>query len=203
MHQNTTFVFKLLNANNNLDINVCFDEFIQLVSYWFNVWVYSKARGMLTYRRNCVTCCGLLVDAEIHLHQNRSYYYCPVCEVTILLLAKIPHWNSFVSLLLWVQEYILHHVRSHSYCHKGSHVEAISSKATQRLYFLKLLKRAGVPNAQLLHFYQAVLRPILEYAAPVWHHLLSTNQMSGWSDWSSTEKSSQYHLCLHLWHALS
>jgi len=31
----------------------------------------------------------------------------------------------------------------------------------------------------------------------------STNQMSGWSDWSSTEKSSQYHLCQHLWHALS
>ena len=30
-----------------------------------------------------------------------------------------------------------------------SHVEAILSKATQRLYFLKLLKRAGVPGAQL------------------------------------------------------
>jgi len=48
-----------------------------------------------------------------------------------------------------------------------SHVEAISSKATQRLYFLKLLKRAGVPNHQLLHFYLAVVRLILEYAAPV------------------------------------
>jgi len=29
-----------------------------------------------------------------------------------------------------------------------SHVEAILSKATQRLYFLKLLNRAGVPHAQ-------------------------------------------------------
>ena len=58
----------------------------------------------------------------------------------------------------------------------NSHVEAISSKATQRLYFLKLLKRAGVPNPQLLHFYQAVIRPILEYAAPVWHHLLTKCQ---------------------------
>ena len=49
------------------------------------------------------------------------------------------------------------------------------SKATQRLYFLKLLKRAGV-SAQLQHFYVAVIRPILEYAAPVWHHLLTNCQ---------------------------
>ena len=34
-----------------------------------------------------------------------------------------------------------------------SHVEALTSKATKRLYFLKQLKRAGVPHAQLLHFY--------------------------------------------------
>lgn len=57
-----------------------------------------------------------------------------------------------------------------------SHVEAMLSKATQRLYFLKLLKRAGVPGAQLQHFYVAVIRPILEYAAPVWHHLLTNCQ---------------------------
>ena len=38
----------------------------------------------------------------------------------------------------------------------NSHVEAISSKATQRLYFLKLLKRAGVPNAQLLWAYISI-----------------------------------------------
>jgi len=54
-----------------------------------------------------------------------------------------------------------------------SHVDAILSKATQRLYFLKQLRRAGVPPAQLLHFYMTVIRPVLEYAAPVWHHLLT------------------------------
>jgi len=55
-------------------------------------------------------------------------------------------------------------------------ISTILSKATQRLYFLKLLKRAGVPQAQLLHFYAIVIRPILEYAAPVWHHLLTKSQ---------------------------
>jgi len=33
-----------------------------------------------------------------------------------------------------------------------SHVEAITSKATQRIYFLKQLRRAGVPQSNLLHF---------------------------------------------------
>jgi len=62
-----------------------------------------------------------------------------------------------------------------------THVEAIVSKATQRLYFLKQLKRAGVPRAQLLllHFYISVIRPVLEYAVPVWHHLITkTHQIS-------------------------
>jgi len=57
-----------------------------------------------------------------------------------------------------------------------THVEAIVSKATQRLYFLKQLKRAGVRRAQLLHFYISVILPVLEYAVPVWHHLLTKTQ---------------------------
>ena len=56
------------------------------------------------------------------------------------------------------------------------HVEDMLSKAIQRLYFLKQLKRAGVPTAQLLHFYLVAIRPVLEYAAPVWHHLLNKSQ---------------------------
>ena len=47
----------------------------------------------------------------------------------------------------------------------------------QRLYFLKQLKkRAEFPRAQLLHFYISVIRPVLEYAVPVWHHLLTKTQ---------------------------
>ena len=50
------------------------------------------------------------------------------------------------------------------------------SQATQQLYFLKQLKRARVPHAQLLHFYISVIHPVLEYAVPVWHHLLTKTQ---------------------------
>ena len=34
------------------------------------------------------------------------------------------------------------------------------------------LKRAGVPADQLLHFYVAAIRPVLEYCTPVWHYAI-------------------------------
>jgi len=48
-----------------------------------------------------------------------------------------------------------------------THINTIISKASKRLYFLKQLKRARVPPHQLLHFYTAAIRPILEYASLV------------------------------------
>ena len=47
------------------------------------------------------------------------------------------------------------------------------SKSTPRLYFLKQLSRAGVPQTQLRHFYLTVIRPVLE---SVWHHLITKTQ---------------------------
>ena len=47
-------------------------------------------------------------------------------------------------------------------------------KAAKRLYFLKVLKRSGLTSDHLgqLHFYVAVIRPILEYCSPVLNHNL-------------------------------
>jgi len=66
-------------------------------------------------------------------------------------------------------------------------VVIIAAKASKRLYFLKQLKRAGVPPRQLLHFYATVIRPVLEYFAPVWHYarlgrlLLLDHRLNSWS----------------------
>jgi len=38
------------------------------------------------------------------------------------------------------------------------------------------LKRAGVPADQLLHFYVAAIRPVLEYCTPVWHYAITRAQ---------------------------
>ena len=45
----------------------------------------------------------------------------------------------------------------------------ICSKASKRLYHLKQLRRAGFDSVDLLAFYGSVIRPVLEYACPVWH----------------------------------
>jgi len=56
------------------------------------------------------------------------------------------------------------------------HVDAMVSNAASRLHFLKQLNRAGAPIRDLLHFYIAIVRPVLEYACPVWHSGLTDRQ---------------------------
>jgi len=54
-----------------------------------------------------------------------------------------------------------------------THINTIVSKASKRLYFPKQLRRAGIPPQQLLHFYMTVIRPVLEYASPVWQYSIT------------------------------
>jgi len=56
------------------------------------------------------------------------------------------------------------------------HVDAVCSKAASRLHFLKQLARSGAPQEDLLCFYCTVVRPVLEYACPVWHSSLTVAQ---------------------------
>jgi len=46
----------------------------------------------------------------------------------------------------------------------------------ERLHFVNVLKRAGLPNNFLKHFYTAAIRPILEYCLVVWNSPASLNQ---------------------------
>ena len=57
-----------------------------------------------------------------------------------------------------------------------AHIDAIITKASSRLYFLKILKKSGLQTHQLRHFYLSVIRPILEYCSPIWHHGLTKAQ---------------------------
>jgi hypothetical protein len=60
--------------------------------------------------------------------------------------------------------------------HWQDHVHHITSKASSRLYFLRMLKRAGIPPADIFHVYTTTTRPILEYACEVWHGGLTKKQ---------------------------
>ena len=50
----------------------------------------------------------------------------------------------------------------------NEHVDAVTKKTTKRIYFIRLLKRAGVAPKELVHIYLASIRSIIEYAAPAW-----------------------------------
>lgn len=58
----------------------------------------------------------------------------------------------------------------------NDHVVNVYRKASQRLYFLKLLKRAGLDKKDLVTFYSTCVRSVVEYASPVWWSSLTKQQ---------------------------
>ena len=67
----------------------------------------------------------------------------------------------------------------------NNYIDQIISKARKRLYFLSQLKRARVGTKELVLFFTTCIRPILEYASPVFHNGL-TNYLS--QDWSRSKR---------------
>lgn len=55
-------------------------------------------------------------------------------------------------------------------------VEVMITKASTRRYFISVLKRAGVKLQDLIKCYCTFIRPLLEYATPVWHPGLTREQ---------------------------
>ena len=53
----------------------------------------------------------------------------------------------------------------------NEHVDFIVKKATKRLYSLRILRKAGVQEADLVRIYCSLIRSVLEYGAPVWSDL--------------------------------
>ena len=53
------------------------------------------------------------------------------------------------------------------------HCDKIIKKANKRLYIINQLRKAGYSTKELVSVYCTLIRPILEYAAPVWSALSS------------------------------
>ena len=60
----------------------------------------------------------------------------------------------------------------------NTHIDSICNKSNQRLYLLRKLKYFRVPADDLVTVYTCYIRPILEYASPVWHPGLTTKLSS-------------------------
>ncbi len=59
-----------------------------------------------------------------------------------------------------------------------AHVDYMCSKASRRLYFLTLLRRAGVDAKDIVSVFTSIVRSVLEYACEVWHPGLTQEQTS-------------------------
>ena len=53
----------------------------------------------------------------------------------------------------------------------NSHVDYIIKKACKKLYSLRVLRRARVCQPNMLRIYLGSVRPVLEYAVPVWQDI--------------------------------
>ena len=58
----------------------------------------------------------------------------------------------------------------------NEHVNFICSKASTRLFLLKVLKHSNLSNKDLLCFYICAIRTLLEYACEVFHSSLTAQQ---------------------------
>ena len=97
-------------------------------------------------------------------------------ELGRLAITDLPFINISSQTIERVTSYKLLGIHIDSSLSWSIHVDHIIKKVTTRLYFLKQLKRSGLSNTHLLHFYITVIRPVLEYCGPIWHYALTKAQ---------------------------
>ena len=61
----------------------------------------------------------------------------------------------------------------------AKHVKYIVAKASKRMFAICQLVRCGFAHVDIVSVYCALIRPLVEYACPVWHCGLTTGQADG------------------------
>ena len=92
------------------------------------------------------------------LYQSKS----PV-QFLLLLISGLLNWRGFQTLNYWVYMY-----RTIS---SGIHVSSIVSKACKRIHYLRVCRTAHLHRDIGLTTYITKIRPVSEYASPVWEGL--------------------------------
>ena len=71
-------------------------------------------------------------------------------------------------------------------------VDSMVGKSSRRLYMLNRLKRFGLPEEDLVSVFVSYVRPVVDYATPVWHGCLTEEQSKKTGEYTETCES--YHL---------
>ena len=59
-----------------------------------------------------------------------------------------------------------------------SQVDYMCTKANRKMFIIRKLKEAGFTQNELICIYKGYIRPVLEYAAPLWHAALTQAQVN-------------------------
>ncbi|KAI8500437.1 hypothetical protein Bbelb_220030 [Branchiostoma belcheri] len=110
-------------------------------------------------------------DSHMRLHPAK-------CKVLHILFSKVPYVAPPLSVngieLQQVQGMKILGVFLQANLRWNSHVDSICCKSSQRLFLLRKLKHFHISSEDLVTVYVSYIRPVLEYAAPVWHSGLTT-----------------------------
>jgi len=131
--------------------------------------------NMETYLHN-LTDWANLNDMQLNTAKAKEMILGPVARANLPLLTTTSTTTTTTDTIHRVTSFKLLGVYIDSTMSWTIHVDNMVKKATRRLYFLKQLKRAGLTSKQLFHYYTAVIRPVLECCAPVWHYALTKSQ---------------------------
>ena len=134
-----------------------------------------------TRQKNGEPCLQLAVDNlcewsnENNMKLNASK--CFHMEITFARQPEIPPAISIdATRLQVVSEIKLLGIYIQSDLKWDKHMNEVVKRANGKLYMLRLLKSHGLPRCDLLTIFQSYVRPVLEYAAPVWHGGITRNQ---------------------------
>ncbi len=105
---------------------------------------------------------------------------CKVLHVT--RIKQIPAWPSLsidqkVNILKTCDSVKVLGVTIQSDLKWDGQVDHMLSSAYRKLFALRRLKKFGVRDQELVIIYTGYVRPVLEYAVPVWHSSLTTDQI--------------------------
>ena len=124
-----------------------------------------------------------LASASIHVYTNPACFHFYGCGQLLHIIlgcslstANLPLLSTSAGLVERVSTFKLLGLNFDASLSWSVHITIITTKASKRLYFLKQLKRAGVPPQQLMHFYATVICPVLQYCTPVWHYAITQLQ---------------------------
>ena len=125
-------------------------------------------------------CTGVTVRGIKKL-KNIGHCYLEACEIKVplyctilnikMLITKFPPMCKVFALRKHIIRTVFNEINNNN-LKWNDHVSESIKKANKRLYFLVMLKRAGVPLKDIVAFYTTAIRPVLEYCSPVFHHAL-------------------------------